>query len=110
MKPLVLKLNPHSRWFEVTDEIPAVESTCLNSVVSVVSSKKKTGEIVDALRGKCSRRAVEQALHVAVKRKLLAKPQHGVYEPQKPHALIASAEKVESFNTEQPALNVSNTR
>jgi len=90
MKPQVLRLNPQTRWFEVTDEIPSVEFTCLNGVVSVVSRKKKTGEIVNALRGKCSRRAVEQALNVAIKRKQLVKVKHGVYEPQKPHSLIAS--------------------
>jgi hypothetical protein len=92
MKPLVLRLNPHTRWFEVTDEVPADEFTCLNGVMSVVSTKTKTAEIVNALRGKCSRRAVEQALNTAVKRKLLVKAQRGVYEPQKPHSLIASVE------------------
>lgn len=94
MKPLVLKLNPRTRWFEVTDEIPTNEFTCLNGVVSVVSSKKKTGEIVNALRGKCSRRAVEQALTIALKRKVLTKPQRGVYEPHKPHSLIGNEELV----------------
>jgi RecA-family ATPase len=81
MKPLVLRLNPHTRWFEVTDEIPAVEFTCLKRVMSVVSSKRTTGEIVNALRGKCSRRAVEDALSTAVQRNRLVRIGRGVYEP-----------------------------
>src|SRR6185503_6661648 len=73
MKPHVLRLNPHTRWFEVTNEIPAVDFTCLNGVLSFVSGKRKTSEIVNALSGKCSRRGVEQALNTALKRKRLVK-------------------------------------
>jgi hypothetical protein len=80
---VVMRLDPDSRWFSVTDEKPPVVTTPLDDVVACVTEtgRAKTADIVGAFAGMYGRRTVEDALAKAEARGLLNKPQRGWYEP-----------------------------
>jgi RecA-family ATPase len=81
MKDVVLRLDPQTRWFKVADETPPETSNCLREVVALVKGEMKTREIVEAFKGRYSKRAVEDALTEAVKRPFLKKLRQGLYAP-----------------------------
>jgi hypothetical protein len=80
---VVMRLDPDSRWFSITDEKPPVVTTCFEDVVAYVTEKgtaQKSG-IVQAFLGKYGERTVEDALTEAIKRDKLIKPKRGWYAP-----------------------------
>ena len=82
LKDVVLRLDEKARWFKVTDEKPPEATTCMKEVVSIITRRMRTREIVAALEGRYSKRAVEDALKEALARHLLKPSGHGWYEPQ----------------------------
>ena len=81
MKDVVLNLDPKTRWFTVADEKPPETPNCLRDVVELVKREMRTGEIVEALSGKYSKRTVEEALKEAVNRPSLKRLRQGLYAP-----------------------------
>jgi hypothetical protein len=82
---VVMRLDPVSRWFSITDEKPPVVTTSFDDVIAYVIEKggAQKSDIVTAFLGKYGERTVEDALTEAVRRGKLSKPKRGLYEPPK---------------------------
>jgi hypothetical protein len=81
LNDVVMRLDQDARWFRVTDETPPDSHTCLNDLVAYVTRQMRTGEIVEGLSPKHSKRTVEDTLKEALARRLLTKVRHGWYAP-----------------------------
>jgi hypothetical protein len=88
---LVMKLDPDSRWFTVTDETPPKEISSYELVVSTVigfSREVKRKEIDQALRSRLSVSSITRELSEALKRGDLESPKHAWYRaPANAHML-----------------------
>lgn len=90
---VVLRLNRDSRWFTVTNEVLPVVRTCYDDIVELITVEMSTVSIVDQLKGKYSRRAIEDSLALACERGMLCRVRRGYYAPP-----IAATETTSSYD------------
>lgn len=77
----VFLLDRQARWFRLTDDTPPHIPTSYELVLQTVVQPMTRKEIVAALKGQLSARAVDEALQQAVSRIDLSKAKHGLYAP-----------------------------